>query len=439
MKLFLMILISALTFYLSLMNFLSIIPKLVITRMQKTIIFSLYFIGISIAAILGNAFTSIILLAICLFFIISKKKVLIHICLLFISYLFTVLCDYLVGVVLGLLGVDLSSLSQSHIFILIIYLFIMATTYILSKIISICIKKRLSNLIFNREILIIITINLLICLIIFIFNIVAGESIGYSNKTTYFNGILFFSYFTISSISIYILLKSYLRKIEIDKKQEAFDTLQEYTGQIEKMYSDLRSFKHDYANIMLSMSGYIKERDFDGLEKHFSENIFPISKQILHNEFQPNRLMNINCSEIKSLIYAKAIYAHEIGIEFNIEVTEPVTIQHVDLVDLSRILGIFLDNAIEASQEMERPTISMSMINNGNSLAIIIVNNYISNNFSIQDINKLSVSSKGKNRGVGLYNVSNIVSQYSNLLWDTQFHNGLFTQHLEITRPNIAV
>lgn len=70
------------------------------------------------------------------------------------------------------------------------------------------------------------------------------------------------------------MIKTHKEKIELDIRQDSYNKLQEYTNQIENMYSSLRSFKHDYSNIMLSMSGYIETNDMEGLREYFEKKSF---------------------------------------------------------------------------------------------------------------------------------------------------------------------
>lgn len=84
----------------------------------------------------------------------------------------------------------------------------------------------------------------------------------------------------ISTFLIVTIIKTHIEKINMDMKQDSYNKLQEYANQIESMYSSLRSFKHDYSNIMLSMSGYIESNDMEGLREYFNKEILPISKTI---------------------------------------------------------------------------------------------------------------------------------------------------------------
>lgn len=98
------------------------------------------------------------------------------------------------------------------------------------------------------------------------FNIAVGEYIGYSRPVIAFNCFLFGCYFVISTILIVNIIRSHIENMDLQIRQDAYNRLQEYTNQVENMYSSLRSFKHDYNNIMLSISGYIESEDMDGLK-----------------------------------------------------------------------------------------------------------------------------------------------------------------------------
>ena len=69
-------------------------------------------------------------------------------------------------------------------------------------------------------------------------------------------------------------------KNEQRRKEEEHRNIMEYTKHVEEMYEELRSFRHDYVNILASLSGYIEKRDVDGLSQYFEENIMPTNMRI---------------------------------------------------------------------------------------------------------------------------------------------------------------
>lgn len=400
---------------------------------QKLVILFLYFINLTVMPqLVGNICAITLLFSINSYFFILKENRIQNISMATMAYILSVLLSNIVTVIFGSLNITSSEIIEN---VLLLILFSIITTvfvFIGSLLLGKIIKKFTEKKNLDINFWGMAASNIILTAIIFVFNIIVGEYVGYSQEVLIFNCILFGISSIISTIMIIFLLKAHFIKSQLKLKQDSFNNLQEYTSKIEKMYSDIRFFRHDYINIMTSMSGYIEKKDFDGLNKYFSENITPLGNKITQSNDRLNELMNIESLAIKGILSSKFIYANELNIKVNIEILEPVTVDNIDIMDLSRILGIFLDNSIEAALETKNPEISFSMINNQNALAIVIKNNYIKHDIPMHSLNQLNVSSKGSNRGIGLYNVQTILSNYSNILIDTQYSDEFFSQHLEI-------
>ena len=225
----------------------------------------------------------------------------------------------------------------------------------------------------------------------------------------------------------------YLEKIQTEAKQRALQDLQDYTHHLEIMYNDLRSFKHDYINILLSMSGYIANNDMGELKQFFETKIFPTKNLIDQGDYKLNQLSNIGVLEIKSLLCAKLIYAHESGIDVTIDVPDRVDSFPMDTVDLARILGIFLDNAIEASPTAEQSQIGLNIIRHEDGVSIIICNRFQDNGTALYKLKQSDFSTKTGHQGIGLSNAQKIISSYDNVLLETTMQRNCFMQHMELT------
>lgn len=81
------------------------------------------------------------------------------------------------------------------------------------------------------------------------------------------------------------------------------------------MYKSVRAFKHDYVNILTSISGYLEAKDYDKLEVYFNDSVFKESGRLLRDNFKLNQLSNIKDMGFKGLASSKLIYAHEMGID----------------------------------------------------------------------------------------------------------------------------
>ena len=273
---------------------------------------------------------------------------------------------------------------------------------------------------------------LLLLITIYLFdNLIPGQS-GSISKMIY-NNILHVTGYLLVILFLFLAMRcSYLEKIQTEAKQKALQDLQDYTHNLEIMYNSLRSFKHDYVNILLSMSGYIANNDMDELKQFFESKIFPTKNLIDQGDYKLNQLCNIGVLEIKSLLSAKLIYAHESGIDVTIDIPDRVDSFPMDTVDLARILGIFLDNAMEAAPTAEQPQIGLNIIQHKAGVSIIISNRFQDNGIVLHKLKQHGFSTKTGHQGIGLSNAQKIISSYDNVLLETTMQCSCFTQCMEL-------
>lgn len=392
-----------------------------------------------IGFVLGNMGVILLIISTCVYIASLNPNRIINICVFIATYLFCVLWDNLFSLVWDIFIYPVADL-QSHLTYYIVYiisyiLLLACICPILGRLLYLVIHRIHTGL--SKQLLLLITTNLLTCLFIFLFNIAIGDYIGYSRSVITFNCILFACYFIISTILIVNIIKSHMEKVNLDIRQDSYNRLQEYTNQIENMYSSLRSFKHDYSNIMLSMSGYIEANDMDGLKEYFDKEILPLSKKITKNTAHINQLMNIKTTELKSIISSKLLYAIELNINVNIEVTDEIVSLPIDTLDLCRVIGIFLDNAIEATLETDQPSIRFALINLETEYIFVISNTFLEKGIPYAALAKPNVSTKGANRGIGLYNAHEIISRYNHAFLDTEIQDKIFVQRLQLSKSLI--
>lgn len=392
-----------------------------------------------IGFVVGNIGVILLIISTCIYIALLNPNRLMNICVFIATYLFCVLWDNLFSLVWDTFIYPIANL-QSHFTYYVIYIIsyivlLACICPVIGRLLHLVIRKIHTGL--SKQLLLLIATNLATCLFIFLFNIVIGEYVGYSRNIITFNCILFACYFIISTVLIVNIIKAHMAKVDIEMRQDSYNRLQEYTNQIENMYSSLRSFKHDYSNIMLSMSGYIEANDMEGLRDYFDKEILPLSKNITKNTAHINQLINIKTTELKSIISSKLLYAIELNINVGIEVTDEVTSIPMDTLDLCRVIGIFLDNAIEATLETDQPTIRFALINLDTEYIFIISNTFLEKGIPYATLSKPNVSTKGVNRGIGLYNAHEIIAKYNHVFLDTEIKNKSFVQRLQISKSHI--
>lgn len=256
---------------------------------------------------------------------------------------------------------------------------------------------------------------------------------GSVGRMLYTNGLHILGYLLVMLFLFLAVHVSYLEKMQTEMKQNALQDLLYYTRNLETMYNSLCSFKHDYVNILLSMSGYIRNGSMDELEQFFETKIFPTKNLIDQGNYKLNQLGNIGVLEIKSLLSAKMIYAHESNIDVIIDVPDRVDHFPMDTIDLARVLGIFLDNAIEASLAAEQPRIEFHMIRHDTGVSMIISNRFRDEGAELHKFNQKGFSTKAGHQGIGLFGARKIIRSYDNVLLETTMQSGCFVQHMELT------
>lgn len=370
------------------------------------------------------------------FFLYKKsKKKFISIILSLTSTIIAVISDYIVSFIrIFIIGMNFNIIFQDHIIFLMCFLADCIVIFIISKLLGFFINKKIElyKIKINNKFVFLILSALLLTLIIFYANIILGSKDSFTTEIIKLNGILFFIYFILLLIITLILLKSIIKELEFKNNKTQFENLQEYTSNLEKLYTEMRAFRHDYINILSSIIGYIENKDMSGLEVYFNSKIIPLGKGIESNNFKIGHLKNIKLLELKGILSSKLIHAQELGIDVFIDIIEDIKRIDMNIVDLCRVVGILIDNAIEASLTSTNRSLKVALVNKNNSTIIVIINSCPENIPPIYTLFQKGFSTKGENRGLGLSNLKELINHYNNISLDTIIENGEFIQNLEI-------
>ena len=242
---------------------------------------------------------------------------------------------------------------------------------------------------------------------------------------------------------IFILLCTYITvsvlkniKLETNNKIESakLEQQKKYISALEKNNNEIKKFKHDFNNIILGLDGYINNDDFnkEKLKKYFNSTIMNFNNNIELNNIVIAKLNSIKVSSLKSLITNKVLVAQNNNIDVDINIQREIHDFYTDEMQLSRILGILLDNAIEASLELtDDKKIEMNIIQIDKTTDIQISNTFNNTGTPIADFNKEGFSTKGTNRGLGLSSTHEIANKL-NMLLNTEIDGNTFIQNLSI-------
>ena len=208
--------------------------------------------------------------------------------------------------------------------------------------------------------------------------------------------------------------------------------MERYSRHIEELYKEVRSFRHDYTNLLTSLRLGIEEEDMEQIKEVYDSVLKDSSQKLQDNKYDLGRLVNIRDRALKSLLAGKFLKAREKDIVFNVEVPEEIQVEGMSLLDFLTIVSILCDNAIEASAEASQPRVSIAFIKNGAQETFIIENSIKEESIDISEIFSFGASSKGEDRGVGLYTVMKIVESHPNASLNTTCQDQVFRQVLAV-------
>ena len=281
--------------------------------------------------------------------------------------------------------------------------------------------------------------NLLLFISVFIlvfYNFLSINSVMESNNIPlYYMSISVITFFFILFILISSsLLKNLHIKIEVEAEKQKLEQQKKYIESLEKNNNEIRKFKHDFNNIILGLEGYITSNEVNNikLRDYFYNNIKNLNTKIELDNIVLSHLNNIKVPSIKNLLTNKIISAQNNDFKVNISVEDEIDNFYVNEMQLSRILGIFLDNSLEAGLELDNNRfIELIILKANKTIVIQITNTFKNTNLDIDKINESGYSTKGENRGIGLSSANDIISKH-NMILNTRIEDNLFKQILTI-------
>lgn len=310
---------------------------------------------------------------------------------------------------------------------------IFAITYLLSRIFRVILSKIFNKTTIDLNSLKELHVSAIFAIMLSVFAIY--QNLVNNFVSTWSDFMVLFYAFNLFGFFLFIIATSYycLNVLINDNKAKEYSQLKNYTNIIENITSDLRSFKHDYLNILATLAGYIENDDIKELKNYYYNELLPESNEIMNKDLSISLLSHIKISPLKALLSAKISAAHSQGINVTIEIIDDIDCINMSIIDICRIIGIFLDNAIEASVLCSDKLIHLAIIKTNDSVIFNLSNSCLDSTPPVHKIYKRDFSTKGEGRGLGLNNVKNILThQYKNVLFNTTIKHCIFTQELII-------
>ena len=237
-------------------------------------------------------------------------------------------------------------------------------------------------------------------------------------------------------INLFVLFLFFLMAIlyfkENMKSKEMSDKYNELLSTVDTFEKELitkRKIIHDFKNQLIVINGYADNPE--KLKAYLSEIIkdqrnIPNSKLLLNVEKLP--------SGLKGLIYYKF---SNLDSNINVSIDIKNSLKKYESIspklnkDCLKILGVFIDNAIEAVKNEKEKYINLEFIKQKEQI-IITVRNTCTSRVNIKDLTKNGFTTKGKNHGYGLSLVSDIVRKDDSLDIKFECDDDIFSATLVI-------
>ena len=274
--------------------------------------------------------------------------------------------------------------------------------------------------------------NLMLFLLIFIINISMVERIGYSIRGIRFNIILFAICLLISSILFIACIMTVKKEEEQKAEEKQLEILKSYIKNLEQLNEKTSAFRHDYKNILSGLSGFIKEGKTEEMKAYLSEIIHTTEKISEGQDLAWKELKYVYPLELKGFLYEKILSAYAQKIQMYLQIDEKLDLQCSYMKDVIRILGIFIDNAIEETRDMENGYIIIVAMNTEQGCFFSVTNNY-KNKPELALIQQREYTTKGENRGMGLYWADELVKKHE-IMHNTNITDTEIAQEIEIMK-----
>ena len=233
-------------------------------------------------------------------------------------------------------------------------------------------------------------------------------------------------------VILYSLIK---QRMENDKIVEKYDKLLEFIKKYEVIIEEQRETKHETKNQLITVKSKVlnKEKDEDIIE--YVDSILNDHKAYKEDKY--GKFQYLPANGIKGLFYYKSIEAEEKGINLSINIGKRVEtsimskLKTEDFKQLGRLIGVYIDNAIEASSISKEKKLGIEIYVHEEDVVLIIMNTY-AGVIDEETVGKVRYSTKGNNRGYGLMLVNRILSSSTRFIAERTITDELYIQKLII-------
>ena len=323
-------------------------------------------------------------------------------------------------------GVVYNTFAQTIISTLLVNILLILLTLIFKKTLRKISNIKITN---NKEIIMYLLLSLFSILVVFY---TEYSNVKVSSSKELILGIIIIVSFV---LILYSLVK---QKIENNKLMTRYIKLLEFIKNYEKELDKQKELRHESKNQLITARSKIVDKKKEHEVIEYLNSI--IADYVKGNNEKYTSFQYLPANGIKGFFYYKANEAENNGINLSINVSPKVENTFIgdldtnDFKQLGILLGVYLDNAIEASKNSKDKKMAIEIYKTGEDIEIIISNTY-EGTIDTESIGKTKYTTKGKNHGYGLMLVSKILEENKRFEAKRVVTDVVYSQKLKIKKP----
>lgn len=234
---------------------------------------------------------------------------------------------------------------------------------------------------------------------------------------------------------IVILFTLFRQRMDNEKVSKKYDELLDVMKNYESDIEEQRTLRHETKNEFATIKCKLQDKEDNKTIIEYIDSVIGEKGKASSTKYSKFKYLPSN--GLKGFFYYKFIEAEKKGINVSINISKQIEnsflkdIDTKDFKDLARIVGVYLDNAIEASSTSEDKKLGIEMYLIKEKIELIITNTF-NNEINLDKIGKESFSTKGKHRGHGLLLVNKILSENNMFEAKNEIRDNIYIQSLKI-------
>lgn len=214
-------------------------------------------------------------------------------------------------------------------------------------------------------------------------------------------------------------------------EEEKHGLVSYYQGLTESLTA-IGEMRHDIKNIFFTMGNFVNRSDDQEMKTFFWEKIYRYSLDTIRQSELLSTLYQIPNESLQAFLYLKCsqIQTQKIQIRLEVQLMPKKYQVGMDVIDLTRILGILLDNAMEEAQQIQDGYVEIK-ITATEAGSSYIIRNPVTEQIKANGVHS-GVTTKGYGHGQGLLIARQLVEQYDYVSLSSLLLEEEYTQSLSV-------